>query len=570
MTESLEKRNIKLIRSVFRKILLPALAAGASANIAGMIDGIVVGNAIGSTALAAVNSCRPASQIYAFLSEIIASGIVNCIAHSAGKSDRGKTDRIFTTGLMAVLLLAAILISLQIAFAGSICKIFANDENLYPLALQYFRIFSFGVFFILINDLMAAAMRTDGLPALSGLVLLVPHIVNAVLNVIFVSVFHMGLSGVAFATVLGYFSGFLIGCYYFFFKKTYRLQYGGFGKNLAGIASVGMPPALNKGLISIKLLIINSLALSAGGAPAMAIMSLIMVEWALASLFIGGVKQTMMPMISFYYANDDYHGVRTVFKHAFRVLMTATAILMLLFEIIPQILPMLFGMRDAEMIANASTAIRIFALSMPFEAFTMLTITYYTSIRNKKPAIMLSILQGLVVTVPVIYPLVHFFGVIGVWLSYPVANLISIAVILYLCRGNIERYFRMKGQTYLAEFSVDMTKISDTVASVIRAVHDAGFDSTVANRTGVAIEEMAVSAFERNVGKKLNVDVTVRKAEDTLLVTFSDDGMEFNPLQDAEQNTEEQMSNLAMLKAVSHKIEYGRVVGMNKTDIVLK
>lgn len=570
MTDTLESRNKDLIRSVFRKILLPALAAGASANIASMIDGVVVGNAIGSTALGAVNACRPATQIYAFLSEIIASGIVNCIAHSAGQNDRKKTNRVFTTGLVTVLIMAAVLLTVQFIFSGSLCRILADSEELYPLTLQYFNIFSFSVFFILINDLMAAAMRTDGLQNLSGLVLLVPHFVNAVLNVVFVSLLDMGLSGVAFATVLGYFAGFLIGCYYFFFKRSYRLTGGEYGKNLMGIASVGMPPAINKGLISIKLLIINSLALSAGGAEAMAIISLIMVEWALESLFIGGVKQTLMPMVSFYYANGDYHGVRAVFKHAFRILMTACLVLLVLFEIFPQLLPLLFGMREPEMIADASTAIRIFALSMPLEAFTMLAITYYTSIRNRKTAVILSVLQGLVATVPVIYVLVHFFGINGVWMSYPVSNLVPIAVILIICHANTERFFRMKGHTYLADFSIDMAKISDTVEAVINAVRSAGYDSSIANRTGVAIEEMAVAAFERNHDKKLHVDVTVRKAEDVLLVTFSDDGIEFDPLQYLQNSDEEKAGNLAMLKAVSHKIEYGRVVGMNKTDITLK
>ena len=53
-----------------------------------------------------------------------------------------------------------------------------------------------------------------------------------------------------------------------------------------------------------------------------------------------------------------------------------------------------------------------------------------------------------------------------------------------------------------------------------------------------------------------------------LLVTFSDDGMEFDPVTSAEN--EAKASNLAILKAISAKMEYGRIVGMNKTDIYLQ
>ena len=62
--------------------------------------------------------------------------------------------------------------------------------------------------------------------------------------------------------------------------------------------------------------------------------------------------------------------------------------------------------------------------------------------------------------------------------------------------------------------------------------------------------------------------MTVRKTEDALLVTFSDDGMEFDPVTSAEN--EAKASNLAILKAISAKMEYGRIVGMNKTDIYLQ
>lgn len=565
MNDSANTRNRDLIKSVFIRILLPALAAGASANIASMIDGIVVGNAIGSVALAAVNACRPASQIYGFLSEILASGIAACIAHSVGQNEKGKSDTIFTTGIFATLIAAVVLTLVQLLFAGRICRVFANDEELYPLTLEYYRIFSLSIFFILFNCSLSAAMRTDGYPKLSALVQLLPHIVNALLNVVFVSIFGMGLRGVAIATVLGYFAAFLIGVYYFFFKKSYRLLRGSFGRNLADITSVGTPPAVNMGLISIKLLLINALVLSVGGSLGMAVMSLLMVEWALESLFISGVKQSMMPMVSFYYANGDYHGVRAVFSYAFRFLMGAEAALILLFEIFPQILPLLFGMREAEQISAACVGIRIFSLQMPMEAFTMLAISYYTVTRQKKTALVLSVLQGLAAAVAVIYPLAHFFGINGVWLSFPVAGLIPLAVIAVMSRMNFEKFFRMKGHTYLQEFSVDVKKLSQTVDSVRKAVSDAGFNAIIANRTGLAIEEMAISALERNSRKKVHIDVTVRKNEDALLVTFSDDGMEFDPVTSAE--SEAKASNLAMLKAISAKMEYGRIVGINKTDI---
>ncbi|MDO5444169.1 MAG: MATE family efflux transporter [Eubacteriales bacterium] len=570
MTNDLERRNDKLLQSVFRRILLPALVAGASANIASMIDGIIVGNAISSNALAAVNVCRPALQIYGFLEEILVSGLVTCIAHSIGQNNREDADRVFTVGMLSAVIMGIVLTFVQLIFADDICRVFANDETLYPMALEYYRVFIFSVFFILVNDTIAAAMRTDGMSSLSALLLLLPHVLNAVLDFLLVNVFKMGLTGAGIATVLGYVLGFAIGCYYFFFRRTYRLRNGALRKNLMNIAATGTPPAATIGLISLKLLIINTLTLAAGGSDGMAILSLLMFASALESLFIEGIGQAMMPMTSFYYANGDYHGVRAVFRHAFRSLMCMEGVLLLILELFPKGIPLLFGMREPALLSEAARAMRIYALSMPLEAFVLLAVFYNTSTGNRKMAVILSFLQGLLATVLVIYPLMHFFGLKGVWLSFPAASLIPLALIAVLSRFDSERFFRMKGHTYLEQFSVELSALSQTVDSVRKAVRDAGFDSIIADKTGLAIEEMAVSAFDRNSGKKVHIDITVRKIEETLLVTFADDGMEFDPLRYIDGNSTDKTSNIALLKAISAKIEYGRVVGMNKTDITLR
>lgn len=567
MNNSLELRNKNLIKSIFIRILLPALAAGASANLAGIIDGMVVGNSIGSSALGAVNACRPAMQIYGFISEILASGLAGCIAVAMGRNEKNEANRTFTSGMIAALITAALLTVLQVVFARNICTLFADDETLFPLTLEYYRVFLFSVFFILLSEPIAVIMRMDGFSLLSGLVLLLPHFVNAGLDLLFINVLDMGLTGAGIATLLGYVAGFLICCYYFFFKRSYRFHGGQLWKKLAGITTFGLPMAVNMGLISIKLLIVNRLTVANGGKTGMAVLSVLMIAWTLQSLFIGGVKQSMTPMISFYFGNGDYHGVRAVFNHAFRVLMGAVGTLVVLLEIFPKVLPFLFGIRDPAEMAVAVNAIRIFALYLPLESFTMLTITYYTATENKKTAIVLSVLQGLAATVAIIFPMVHYMGLNGVWLSFPIAALVPIILTLILSRGSSERYFRMKGHTYLKEFSIDITKISQTVESVIKAVVDAGFDKITANHTGMAIEELATAAFEKNNGKKLHIDVTIRKIDNTLLVTFADDGIEFDPLQYSDEKEDGKFDNITVLKSISQKIEYGRVIGINKTDI---
>lgn len=570
MTNQVTKRNKGLVRSVFRRIMLPALLAGASANIAGMIDGVIVGNVMGSDALAAVNACRPAMQIYGFLTEILAVGLSNCIAGAVGRNDKTGADRTFTAGILTALAAAVIMTLGQSLFVDKVCRLFANDDTLYPLALEYYRVFQFCTFFILACEPMAAAMRTDGFSLLAGAALLMPPVLNAVLDVLFVSVLGKGLYGAALATVLSYGGAFLLCGYYFFFRRSYRLSLKEAGPKLREIISVGTPPSVIIGLVTAKLLVINNLVLFKGGADGMAVMSVLLVAWALESLLIGCVEQTMMPMIAFYYANGDYHGVRAVFSWSFRVLMGMETVLALFLEIFPKVIPVLLGISETKLLESSVQAERIFAIYILMESFLMLAIIYYSATENQRTAVRLSVIQGFAALAVVIFPLVSLFGLKGVWVSFPVSGLIPLGILAVISRGNSERFFRMKGHTYLMEFSIDPSELSDIVQAVIRVVSEAGLEPTIANRTGIAVEEMAVAAFERNNRKKLHVDVTVRKIEDELLVTFSDDGVEFDPLKAAETDPEEHFGNITMLKAVSCKMEYGRVIGMNKTNITLR
>ena len=386
-------RNTELIESVFARFMLPTMAAGASANIAGMIDSAVVGNVIGSTALAAVNVCKPALQVYGFLSQVLVSGLAACIALAVSRSEKKEADRTFTAGMTAGAALALILTVLQLAFSGEICRIFANDSTLYPLTLGYYRIFLFSVFFILLSEPAAAAMRTDGFPLLSALVLLLPQLINTGLDLLFVGVLKWGVEGAALATLLGYACGFLAACYYLFFRKTYRFDFSDLRNRILAITAAGAPPAVNVGLIAVKLILVNCLIVSAGGAVGMAVMSVLMVAWAIQSLFVGGVVQTVLPMFSYYYADGDFHGVRAVFTHALKVLGMLLLGLTVFLELFPLALPCLFGLRDAAELAAAVPAIRIFALFLPMEAFIMLMIVYYTATENRRIAAVLSVIR---------------------------------------------------------------------------------------------------------------------------------------------------------------------------------
>lgn len=562
-------RNTELIKSKYAQFFASAMLIGISANLAAMIDGFIVGNLIGSEALAAVNVCRPAMQVYGFCSEVLSAGFTGCISMLLGKRLKEEADRMFTSGMIGAVATAVILTIVQFLFADKICAVFANNETLIPIAGDYFNTMLFSVLFMLISEPLASAMRIEGRTVLAGAVLFAPHVCNAILDLLFVGVLKWGIRGAATATLIGYAIGFLIALSYVFSnKRTCRFAKGGRVDDFGQIVSTGISSAINMGLIAIKLLIVNRMVGEDGGKSGMAAMSILMIAWALQSLFIGGVSQTMMPMVSVYYGEGDAHGVRALFKHSLKILLGSVCMLVIFLLIFPQVLPYLMGIREGAEMSICITAVRIFALALPMEAFVMLMVRYYIATQNKRLSVIIATMQGIVAMVPVIYITERLFGLVGVWMAFPISGIIPVLLIFGMAGFNTERLLGVKGHEFLVEMSVKKEDISRTVEAVVQLLKSELSDGSTANKVGVVIEEMTVDAFARNTGKKLHVDIVVRKIDDEILISFSDDGMEYNLLEHMDESPQS-IDSIYMLTKIAHKVDYSRVIGLNKTNIVL-
>lgn len=95
-----------------------------------------------------------------------------------------------------------------------------------------------------------------------------------------------------------------------------------------------------------------------------------------------------------------------------------------------------------------------------------------------------------------------------------------------------------------------------------------GIEESRANRIAVAVEEMAANCAERMEGKKKFADIDIRIFADKneTIISVRDNGDEFDPLND---DKEFEMSPLTVVKAISDKVEYSRVLGFNRTIIKL-
>lgn len=563
-------RKNTLIRKKFIAYLIPSILTALSSSLSGIVDGLIVGNMLGANELAAVNVCLPVLQIFGTVGFFFGVGASNRISIYNGHYEKDKSCRVFSVFCAALCAVGILFLLATLLLGDGISHLLCTDAELAPYFADYYSIISLIAPLFIIVNAFPFILQTEGRTRYAASILLTANGVNMVCDVLFMGPMKMGIRGAALATFTGYVCGFILVLIYIFSKKrTLRFHFAGSFHFLREIAATGVAGALGPGLLAAKLLFINSMMLSTGGSEGMIALSLGIVILQFFSMVITGVSECISPIMGIYYGERDRNGMRMVFRIAFRILMVSSLALLVVVEIAPQIVPILYGITDADMLPSLLTSLRVFVLALPGASMTYLLIFYFAATENEKKAVVIALVEGIVAIVPLTYLFVSLMGTLGIWVAFVIAeSLAPVGMLLYM-RGRISRLFELREPPAMFEFSVDMQRISDTVEQTMHKLTELGVPGVNANIISISVEEMAVHAAAFNEGKPVNMDVLIKQYEDGIAVSFCDDGAAFDPLGYTPRE-EDEWDNVQMLRSISSEMKYQHVIGLNKTVVYFK
>ena len=185
------------------KFALPLMAGNALQQLYNTVDGIVVGNFVGDTALAAVGACAPLTMVFVALAIGMANGSAVVIGqyYGAGKTDEMR--RTVSTSIILLLALGAILSVVGVLVTRPMLTYVMSVGELYiEYAADYFSIYAIGLIFQFAYNIFAAVLRALGDSKASLYFLLISSVTNTVLDLLFVVVFRWEVAGAAIATVI--------------------------------------------------------------------------------------------------------------------------------------------------------------------------------------------------------------------------------------------------------------------------------------------------------------------------------------------------------------------------------
>ena len=411
-----------------------------------LVDTIFVGNWIGSIAIAAINVVLPISFFIAALGMAIGIGGSSMISRALGSGNKERALKTFGNQISLTVLLTSTLVFFGLLYINELIPAFGGKGDIFDPAKIYYRIVLYGVPFLALSMMGNNVIRAEGKPKFAMIAMIIPSIGNLILDYIFIYHLDMGMAGAAWATTISYGLSFLYILYFFLSNKSeLKISFPHFGFDLSVLremSALGFVTLSRQAIVSVTYLLMNNILFDIGGEASIASYGIIARMLMFALFPVLGVTQGFLPIAGYNYGGHKFERVRESINKA---ILYAAGLGLLIFVVImtfPEAIVSVFT-DDAEILSNTPRYMRWVFAATPIIAIQLIGSAYFQAIGKAVPALLLTLTRQGFFFIPLIFILPHFFGELGVWISFPVADLLSTIVTGYFLNREIRKTLKV-------------------------------------------------------------------------------------------------------------------------------
>lgn len=440
------------------KYSIPAAISLLITAIYNIVDRIFVGNFNGTSALAGLSICFPLSYMMMAFGLTCSAGGSSLFSLFAGKGEQKNMNRSFGNALLLVVVFEVFLSVFLLIFSNPILKIFGVTETAYEYALAYYRIVTLGCLFQGLTQFFCDYVRVSGRPVLGMCVTSIGAITNIILDAVFVAVLGWGVTGAAWATVIGQILSALFGAFLVLKgytkagikKETFSFDWG-LSKKIISCGFAFWIAQMAMGLIS---LVYNSQLGKYGGDTAISVYAVVASIMTFVIMPASGISQGIQPIVGNNFGAGNYKRVMAVLYQASALSVGITCIIWLIVMLFPEAILLTFGASE-KMLEIGVTGLRTNFCITPILGFVMLVTTFFQSIAKPIPSIIITFLRQILFLIPFIYLFPMFWDINGIFAAQPVSD--ALALIL-----SVVLVIREKRQLYqMADVSPENTLITE-------------------------------------------------------------------------------------------------------------
>jgi putative MATE family efflux protein len=410
-----------------------------------LVDTIFVGNWIGSIAIAAINVVLPVSFFIAALGMAIGIGGSSIISRALGAGNKERALKTFGNQITLTLLLTTAMVVFGLIFINELIPAFGGKGDIFEPAKIYYRIVLYGVPLLALCMMGNNVIRAEGKPKFAMIAMIIPSVGNLLLDYILIYHLDMGMAGAAWATTISYGLCFLYVLWFFLSDKSeLKISLPHFGLDfpiLKEMSALGFVTLARQAVVSITYLLMNNILFDIGGEASVASYGIIARMLMFALFPVLGVTQGFLPIAGYNYGAHKFPRVRESINKAIMYAAGLGLVIFMVIMVFPEAIVSVFT-NDPDILSDTPHYMRWVFAATPIIAIQLIGSAYFQAIGKAVPALLLTLTRQGFFFIPLIFILPHYFGELGVWISFPAADVLSTLVTGYFLNREIRKTLR--------------------------------------------------------------------------------------------------------------------------------
>ena len=265
--------------------------------------------------------------------------------------------------------------------------------------------------------------------------MMIPSITNLGLDILFINVMDLGMIGAAWATTGSYILCFIF-IFWFFVSKNSEMKISLIHFKLqrsivSEISNLGSVTLSRQAIVSITYLLMNNILFDFGGVTSVTSYAIVsrMLMFALFPIF--GITQGFIPIAGYNYGAQNYDRVKQAIRIAIIYAMVMASLVFVLLIGFPELITRMFT-TDSLVIEKTPTAMRWVFAATPIIAVQLIGSAYFQAVGKAIPALLLTLSRQGFFFIPLIFILPLWYGELGVWIAFPVSDVLSTLLTAYI------------------------------------------------------------------------------------------------------------------------------------------
>ncbi len=437
------------IGKLLKKYAVPGIIAMTASSLYNMVDSIFIGHipGVGSLALSGLAVTFPLMNLSAALGTLVGVGAATLVSVLLGQKNYKSANKVLANDISLNCITGLVFSVLCLIYINPILRFFGASPNTIGFAREYMQVILIGNIVTHLYFGLNNLIRASGNPRLAMRLTLFTVISNTILDPIFIFVLGLGIRGAAIATVLCQTMALCIEMWYFTRKDNIlRLPKGILALDwriAKDSLAIGMGPFLMNSASCVVTMFINQQLLKYGGDLAIGAYGIANRINFMFIMIVMGFNQGMQPIAGYNFGALKYSRVKKVFK---LTALWATGICVFWFlasELFPRAMVGIFT-NDPGLKEIADKGLKAMNPVVFLVGWQMVSTNFFQSLGMVGKSIFLSLSRQLLFLVPLLYILPKFFGIQGVFYSFPASDILACVTTLFMIIGLFRKFGKLK------------------------------------------------------------------------------------------------------------------------------